>query len=71
MVHSFQLVVLLILQYTVLKDIQPGHGNWLELLGAALVFAGVVGAPVWHLIRQRNEDLKKAKDEERDELIKK
>ena len=51
MVNSFSLVVLLMLQYTALKDIQPGHGNWVEILGAVLCFIGIVACPTWHLYK--------------------
>ena len=51
LVNSLQMVVLLTLQYTALKDIQPGHGNWVEILGAVACFIGIVVGPTWHMIK--------------------
>ena len=35
-----QLVLLFLVQYTILEDINPGHRNWLEVLGASLIIVG-------------------------------
>jgi drug/metabolite transporter (DMT)-like permease len=46
---SLQLVVLLCLQYTLLKDIQPAHNNWEEIVGAVCCFMGAILGPLWQL----------------------
>ena len=43
---SFHLVLLLIGQYTVLMDINPGHHNALEVIGVCTVFIGSCLVPV-------------------------
>ena len=53
MVESLHLVVLLVLQYTVLRDVRPGHENWVEVLGAVICFTGLVLGPTWHICKQR------------------
>ena len=52
LIYSLQLVLLLLMQYTVLKDIQPGNGNWVEILGAVVCFLGIIGGPTWHLYKE-------------------
>ncbi len=43
---SLHLVLLLIGQYTVLKEINPGHQNALEILGVTIVFIGSCFVPL-------------------------
>ena len=31
------IIAMLVAQYTILKDIHPGHRNWIEVLGVLLV----------------------------------
>jgi carbon starvation protein CstA len=60
MVNSLYLVILLILQYTALKHIKPGHHNWLEILGAVFCLLAVIAGPVWHILKQAKQQ--KSKD---------
>ena len=53
MVYGMSVVFSFCLQYTALKGIYPGHGNWIEVLGAALTLAGIVMASVVELIQER------------------
>ena len=52
MVHSSEVIVLMILQYTVLKPVLPGHGNWLEVFGSVLCFFGLIGGPLWQIVQE-------------------
>ena len=52
LVNSLQMVVLLILQYTVLKEVQPGHDNWVEIIGAVVCLVAVIAGPTWHLYKE-------------------
>ena len=40
MILCTSVVFMLLAQYTVLSSIHPGHRNWMEVLGAVLVFVG-------------------------------
>ena len=51
--RSLQFVVLIILQYTILSGIQPGHGNWVEILGAVATFVSGIVGPVWAVVREK------------------
>ena len=39
-IHSTQVVFMLVSQYTVLSSILPGHRNWMEVVGVVLVLLG-------------------------------
>ena len=46
-------VYMVIAQYTVLKDIHPGHRNWIEMVGAGLVILGCIISPLIQLIKKK------------------
>lgn len=46
LLSSLQLVLYLVAQSTVLKMVNPGHGNWEEVVGAVLVLFASVAEPV-------------------------
>ena len=48
-VPSLNLVCLVILQYTLMKDIMPAKENWIEVLGAVLSVIGSIGGTVYEL----------------------
>ena len=54
MVNSSELVILLVLQYTIMKEINPGNGNWVEIVGAMLCFVAIMAVPLSHIISQRS-----------------
>ena len=45
-------VIMMIFQYTFLKDIKPGLHNWVEILGDVICFCGVLGGPLADFITQ-------------------
>ena len=45
-------------QYTFMKEINPGHGNWVEVLGCVLCLLGSVTSPVWHILKSYREQRK-------------
>lgn len=47
------LIYLFIFQKTFLKDIQPGPGNWLEVLGLAMVLVGAFMTPVCDIVKDK------------------
>ena len=49
MMDNSKLVLNFILQYTLLRNIQPGHRNFLEILGALVAIVAIVGAVVLDL----------------------
>ena len=53
--YGMSVVFSFCLQYTALKGIFPGHGNWVEVLGAAMTLAGIVMASIAELIQERNK----------------
>ncbi len=68
LIVASELICLVIFQYTALKHINPGKGNALELVRAALCIVGVTAPPVWHLIQEcRGRD----NDVEQKDLIEK
>ena len=44
-INSMEIVFLVVLQYTVLSPIQPGHRNWEEILGVVLIILGNISGP--------------------------
>ena len=50
---STPVVFSLVMQYTVLSSIQPGHRNWMEVVGVVLVFLGTTLESVWKLLKSR------------------
>ena len=55
MVNGLQQVILILFQYTILRNINPGLHNWVEVLGGVLCFIGVVGGPTYSIIKDRME----------------
>ena len=53
MISASDVLFLLILQYTVLQSVMPGLHNWLEVLGGILGFIGLIGGPVYQIIRDK------------------
>ena len=51
LIRSLTPVAMLVPQYTVLKHILPGHGNWLEVFGAICISFGVALRPTFDLIK--------------------
>ena len=51
-VHSLQILVMLVLQYTLMRSVQPGHRNWEEIVGAILVTIGSCLCPVSDIIME-------------------
>ena len=49
-IQTTHLVVLLVLQYTLLRDVLPGNQNWVEILGGVISFLTAVLGPLVHLI---------------------
>ena len=48
MINTMPVVVLLIAQYTILKDIFPGNRNLLEVFGVVMVVVGNILAAIAH-----------------------
>ena len=51
---SLQIVFMLIGQYTVLIDINPGHYNALEIIGVMTILVGSVSVPLYAAITRRS-----------------
>ena len=51
-IHTLDLVIMMIFQYTFLRDIKPGLHNWVEILGAVICFCGMLGGPLADFITQ-------------------
>lgn len=63
---SLELVVLLVMQYTVLSEINPGHRNMLEVVGVILVLFACISEPIYSLYVQwklSNTDVSKSKEQ--------
>ena len=54
---TMHMAVLLALQYTVLSDIQPGNGNWVEILGGIICIAACLLGPATDIIQHRYKTL--------------
>ena len=50
--YTTTIIYMVIAQYTVLKYIQPGHRNWIEVVGIVLVVIGCVLSPVVTLLKK-------------------
>ena len=49
-------VYMVIAQYTILKNIYPGHRNWIEILGVGLIILGCIVSPLVKLIKTKRTD---------------
>ena len=63
-VLPFSVVFLFIIQKTLLRDIAPGPGNWLEKFGLSLLLFGTLILPVYELITYRMK-IQNSDDEEK------
>ena len=50
-IGTSSIVAMLAAQYTILKDIHPGHRNWIEVLGVFLVLLGATISSVVEICR--------------------
>ena len=48
---SMQIPLEIIYQYTFMNHINPGHGNWVEILGCVLCFLGSISSFLWDVIQ--------------------
>ena len=55
LVFSLQMVVMLILQYTLMSSIMPGHHNWIEVLGAFIILFGVALQPAHDIVQNYHQ----------------
>ena len=55
MSYVMPIIVQLICQYTFLKNIQPGFGNWEEIFGGVLCSLGIVWGPLFSMLCHRNK----------------
>ena len=55
LVFSLQTVVMLILQYTLMRSIMPGHHNWIEVLGAGFILFGAALQPVHDIVQNYHQ----------------
>ena len=69
LLFSAELITGLIAQYTVLKNINAGHQNVLEVVGAFIVILGNIVGPCYQVYAMRKEE-KKATAEKKPELSK-
>ena len=53
-VFSLTPVIMLIPQYTVMKHIMPGHGNWIEVVGVLITIVGIGLSPTFDFISHRH-----------------
>ena len=53
LLQSLNLVILVIMQYTLMRNILPAKENWLEILGAILCFFGSIGGTTYELLTQK------------------
>ena len=52
LLQSLNLVSLVVMQYTLMRNILPAKENWMEVLGAVLCFCGSIGGTVYEIIKQ-------------------
>ena len=50
-----QVILYLVVQYTLMKEIMPGHRNWMEVLGAIILVIGATIAPAFDMIQLKRE----------------
>jgi drug/metabolite transporter (DMT)-like permease len=62
LLNSLSLAITMIYQYTWLKPLHPGLGNWVEIMGAAVCFMCCITAPVWDLVRESRKITKEKTD---------
>ena len=51
--RSLNLVSLVVLQYTLMRNILPAKENWMEVMGAVLCLFGSVGGTIYELVKQK------------------
>ena len=50
-IDTSSIIAMLAAQYTILKDIHPGHRNWIEVLGVFIVLLGATASSILELCR--------------------
>ena len=55
LVFSSQILMNLFVQYTFMKSIMPGNGNWAEIVGAFVLVLGVGISPVYDILQSVNQ----------------
>ena len=51
-IRSLNLIFVLAAQYVLMKDILPGHRNWIEVLGVILVLFGAIFSSIVELVKE-------------------
>ena len=51
-IRSLLLLIVLAAQYLLMKDIFPGHRNWIEVVGVFLVLFGAIFSSIMELVKQ-------------------
>ena len=52
LIHSSEIILLCISQYTFMKDVNPGKHNYIEITGVLTVFIGIIITPMYELYLQ-------------------
>ena len=55
LVHSLQILVMVVLQYTLMGAVNPGHQNGVEVTGAVVVVIGCTVCPIIDLLMDHNQ----------------
>ena len=53
MINACKMPIMMLYQYTFLRNIKPGLQNWVEILGAVICFLGMIGGPLLDIVSSR------------------
>ena len=57
-IRSLNLLFVLVAQYLLMKDIFPGHRNWMEVFGVILVLFGAIFSSIVELVKEKGSEKK-------------
>ena len=55
LIFSLRILIYLLVQYTFMKSVLPGHRNWIEVVGALVLVFGVALSSVVDLVQERRQ----------------
>ena len=55
LVLSLRILIHLLVQYTFMKSVLPGHRNWIEVVGALVLVLGAAISPLVYIVQERRQ----------------
>ena len=52
LMYASRMVIMVIFQYAIMRDIKPGSQNWVEILGVVICLSAMLGGPLTDIIKE-------------------